>query len=250
MANGQILTLGDMVCQARIFLDDEPEDTGFASTNLELITEAAEGQDETNLLWKDAELFLYANEAVREVALRTMCLGLTTGVAGFNSFAITAAGEPWQALSDKILRVLRFTWDGNKLAYTSKNRLDECHDDWETETGEPTHLVWDEATKQVRVYPRNTVDGTLLLEVRHYPRTIMTAKTDVPVIPEHMRMPAVYWVCHLAYLKNDADTKDPQQSERFAALFAAEFGSKPSLRSIEFNRHALGRLSRGKKEFW
>lgn len=245
-----IVNLDDMICEARRLLDDRPETTGFSDDNLALLEEAAEAQDESNLLWTTAELKLYANEAVNEVAIRTNLLGSNVDVSGFNLFTIGPDDDPWQAVDERILRVLRVTWDGRKLDPTSRYKLDLCSRSWEEDTGEPTLFVWDQGSRQVSPYPKPTAEGALRLETRHLPLSLMVDMEDEPAIPAHMRQPAVFWMLHLAYLKNDADTKDDALSAKYDAMFTNRFGPRPTFRELEFNNRSMAVTPRGRFEYY
>lgn len=227
-----ILNLGDMIEEARNLLDDKLID----------------GSD-LDCLWKDGELTTYANEAINEVALRTKCLGMRDGVAGFNQFEIDPSASLWVLVDSRILRFLRVTWNGKRIGPVSKDHLDACSDDWESETGEPNSFVYDQSNREVRPYPKPTSTGTLQFEVKHLPRTLLSDSADVPVVPQHMLQPAVFWILHLAYLKNDSETKDDNLAGKYMTLFEHRFGPRPSYRDQEFVSRSLKVVPRGRFEY-
>mgnify|MGYP001139235270 CR=1 FL=1 len=243
-----ITTLCDLLDSARTLLDDLPDPVTDAPDNLALLQDAAESQDESNLLWTTAELMQYANEAANEVAIRTGGVRDSSDTVGLTSFAIS--DNSWQTVDSRILRVVRVTWDGEALPPMSKNILDRSRSGWSSETGEPTHFVFDQAERLIRVYPAPTTAGTLKLEVVRLPVTVMAAADDEPEIAEHQRANMVHWMLHRAYLKNDADTHDSSQSAQHFALFEAIFGPRPTHAAIEFTARSLGVTPRASQHWY
>lgn len=242
-------TLGDMICEARSLLDDEV-DASTIGTNQFLLEEAAESQDESNLLWTTAELKRWANEAVDEVAIRSRCIRDSSDTADLTMFTVAASGTGTIAVPRAVIRLLRVTWNGRALTPTSKTKLDAITSDWQTSTAEePTHFILDQGTRQLRVWPLNTIEGTLRLEVVRRPVTKMVNLTDEPEIPADMLGDAVYWMLHKAYLKNDADTKDNNQSATYEELFTRAFGPKPSHLELEFEFHSQSVTPRQRVEW-
>lgn len=242
-------TLGDMICEARILLDDQIE-ASTIGTNQFLLEEAAEAQDESNLLWKTVELKRWANEAVDEVAIRSRCIRDSSDTADLTLFAVAANGTGTIAVPRAVIRILRVTWNAKVLTPTSKAKLDAVSSDWATDTAaEPTHFILDQGTRQLRVWPLNTVAGDLRLEVVRRPVTKMVNLTDAPEIPADMLGDAVYWILHKAYLKNDADAKDNSQSAQYEALFTRAFGPKPSHLALEFEFHSQSVTPRARGEW-
>lgn len=249
MVSPTITTLCEMIEHCRTFLDDLPDtsDIADAGDNLALLQQTEESQDQSNLLWTDNELILFANQAVSEVALRTRCLRDSSAVNGITSFAISAGGDPWVELDARLLRINRVLWNEKPLSMAeSTSLLDECVTDWETLTGDPYAFVVDQSSRRIRPYKAPEADGTLRIEVIRLPVTSMLNPDDEPEIPVHMRADAVKWMCHLAYLKNDADTKDQGQADFYAGLFEHIFGPRPNNHDLEFgffgSRRPRGKL--------
>lgn len=237
MVSPTITTLCNMIEHCRLRLDDLPDtsDIADAADNLTLLQQQEESQDQANLLWSDNELTLYANQAISEVALRSRCIRDASATNGLTSFDIVVATTPWAVLDDRLLGVHRVLWDGKPLrTMESKLALDESSDEWETLTGEPYGFVFEQSGRRIRPYKLPETDGTLTIEVTRLPVTAMIKPDDLPEIPPHYLSEAINWMCHLAYLKNDADTKDPQQSAFFEALFTQRFGPRPTAQEIEF----------------
>lgn len=243
-----ITTLCDLLGSSRTFLDDLPDPVTDAPDNLSLLQDAAESQDESNLLWGTAELTRYANEAANEVAIRTGGIRDSSDTEGLTSFAVS--DDSWQVVDSRILRVIRVTWDGEVISPMSKTTLDNTSSDWESDTGEPNYFVFDQAERLIRPYPTPTAAGSLKMEVVRLPVTAMIKPDDVPEIPEHQRTHMVHWILHRAYLKNDADTRDPGQSAENLALFNSIFGPRPTHAAIEFMARSLGVTPRARQHWY
>ena len=233
MSPKSLNTLCDMIDLARIKLDDLREVTDLQGSNLEILQEAAEGTDESALLWTDNELILYANQAVAEVAERANVVGDRGTIDGLTRFSVLAGATDFIALSDRFISVRRVYWDGKPIGRAYEDRLASEYSDWQARTGTPHSFVLDTTTREIRPFPAPEQDGTLTLDVITRPLTDMADMDDVPPIPVRLREGAINWICHLAYLKNDADTHDPQKAERFEALFARQFGDRPSANTLE-----------------
>lgn len=234
-----IQTRADMVNTCRLRLDDL-EDHYFEPGG-ELI-------DDTNLLWKNAELNLYANEAVREVAFRTLSLRDCSLTANFTTFGIDEADDGWITFSDAWLQFHRITWTNDttgeitRLERVMHRRLDREITDWQEKTSDaPTNFILSESSRKIRIYPLIDVAanaGTLRLEGARLPSSDMTADTDSGNIWKQYKNGVVNWMCHMAYLKNDADAKDQRQSDYFAKLFDEEFGPRPTKHQAEQRLYA------------
>jgi hypothetical protein len=61
--------------------------------------------------------------------------------------------------------------------------------------------------------------------------TLEATTSESPEIPEEYHEDLAYYVCHLAYLKQDAETEDIARSDKFEDMFAARFGPKISART-------------------
>ena len=59
------------------------------------------------------------------------------------------------------------------------------------------------------------------------------ADTDEPEIRPHLHPSLVYWMLHLAYLKQDSETMDEKKAAFNEARFTSEFG--PPSRAIDEN---------------
>jgi hypothetical protein len=245
MVNVAITTICDMVDHCRLRLDDISPTATVPVTNQELIDAAAEVADESELLWTEAELRHYANEAIKEVALRTLCIrdsGRNT--AGLTLYPLVAPANTI-TVDRRVLLIKRVWWNGVVLQPESEKFLDEAESplsagSWRTNTKENiSHFVLERASRQLQTLGIPTVDGNIALDVVRLP--LETLETGIPEIPQHYLSDCLDWMCHLAYLKNDADTKDMKQSANFETLFTGKVGPRPTDLILELDYHQQGR---------
>ena len=240
-----VVTLCDMIEHARgALLADQVGGGVQPTTPLGLLQQAAQG--DALHLWGDAELTAYANEAVDEVATRTLCLTDRGTVVGITQFAMAALGSPEVAIDTRILQVTRVTVNGQAIDPVSLRDLDWASRTWGDRTGQPRGFVMDDSGRSLRLVPAQSEACTLRLEVVRRPLTLMANSTDEPEIPLHMRRGAVQWMCHLAYLKNDSETSFPGGASGFSALFDQQFGPRRDafslLRGLQASMRGRARL--------
>ena len=223
--NVSITTVDDLVEHARLRLDDVPLPAAV---------------DESALLWTTEELLHFANEAIREVAIRTLCIRDSgRDEADVTSYAVTA-GENTITVDPRILRIKRVWWNDTVLVADSEKFLDECSNTWRTNTtDEPSAFVLERTSRNLQLVGVPTVDGTIKLDVVRLP--LASIETGVPEIPQQYLADCLDWILHLAYLKNDADTSNPTLSAAFANMFEAKVGPRPSDLRLQLERHQSGR---------
>jgi len=242
MVNVAIQTICDMVDHARLRLDDVSAVATVPLTNLELIEQAAEDDDESELLWSTPELTHFANEAIREVALRTKCIrDSNRNTVGLTSYPILAVDENNTITVDpRVLVIKRVWWNDTVLDADSEQFLDESSTSWRTDTtDEPKQLVCERTSRRLQLVGIPTVDGTIKLDVVRLPLAII--ETGIPEIPQQYLADCLDWMCHLAYLKNDADTYDPKRAAFFADKFEAIVGPRPSDMRLQMEYRQSGR---------
>lgn len=240
MVSVAIRTICDMVDHARLRLDDLSPVALVPTTNLELIQQAAEDADEGELLWSTPELRHYANEAIREVAIRTHCLRDSgRDRAGLTSYAVTA-GDNWITVDPRVLYIKRVWWNDSVLAPDSELFLDQISNTWRTNTtDEPCRFVLERASRRLQLVGVPTLDGTIKLDVVRLPIEIL--ETGTPEIPQQYLSDCIDWMCSLAYLKNDADATNPELSMSFAKEFERKVGPRPSDLQLQLEFHQSGR---------
>ena len=223
--NVSITTVDDLVEHARLRLDDVPLPAAV---------------DESALLWTTEELLHFANEAIREVAIRTLCIRDSgRDEADVTSYAVTA-GENTITVDPRILRIKRVWWNDTVLVADSEKFLDECSNTWRTNTtDEPSAFVLERTSRRLQLVGVPTVDGTIKLDVIRLPLEII--ETGTPEIPQQYLADCLDWICSLAYLKNDSETANPALSQSFALEFERKVGPRPTDLRLVLEQHQAGR---------
>lgn len=192
------------------------------------------------LLWNDDEANLYANEAVKEAAERAKLIfdDKTSTVCSIAGKADTAVYK----LHPSIFEVESCTWDGRFLGQKSRSTLDEepiytgyrrygwdtfgTPMDWRNLKGNPDFFIFEQNAQTVTLARCPTRAAPIKLTVYRYPLDPMVADEDEPELPERYHYDLIDWMAHLAYLKQDTETFDPQAAKRAESDFVKNFGVK------------------------
>lgn len=224
-----MVTQLDLLRAARQRLDDFGGDT-------------AQGRwqtDDTGCLWKNAELCGYLDEAVTEFARR-----VPSWMAGDVAIA-TIDTEPdvdLYPLGDSVQSLSRVEYselgdDGemsepSKLTKGYRDRL--CRPD---RSGPVRRYVQEFDPHALRLYGTPKAPGALSLFGIALPDPL-PAWTDAASaaavtisLPYRRAMSLIHWIEHLAFMKRDSDTYDPQHADRAALRFTAEVG--PSIPAVD-----------------
>ncbi|HET6631507.1 MAG TPA: DUF6682 family protein [Rhodanobacteraceae bacterium] len=211
------MNLGELRAAARARLDDTVEPT----------------------LWSDEELDRWANNAVREVCIRTRTLkDDAEGNAELCQVAVTA-GEASVAIDPVILAVQAAALAGGRchgLRLLDAASLDRLEPGWaeRNEQGTPWACVVGLRQNLLRLFPTPAADDTLRLRVWRMPSEDeqLVGETDEPVLALPNAEDLVHWICYEAYQKKDAEAQDLAAAGRHLNLFAEAFGERPTLREI------------------
>jgi hypothetical protein len=214
-------TLRDLIWACRTELDDLSGDVSDP---------CAWENDDTGLLWKNAELTRFANQAEREFCRRRPIHDQTT--TAICSISLTT-GDPQVTIDKRVEYIERVKLDGQTRELTKKTKewMDYNYDDWEAETGEPVHYIEGENEYTFRVWPIPTSDMTGTLTVGRLPLNAMTwAQRAVvsPEIKEKEHDDLVLWMCHLALRKRDSETYNKEEADRYEGEFARAVGPRKS----------------------
>lgn len=237
------LTLRDLVTRARHLLDDLPGDVADP---------CAWEEDDTGLLWSNAQLVYWCNEAEQEFARRRPIEDEDT--AAICQISVVASTATY-TLDPRILYVDRakLAAEDRQLEKTSSLELDEWKLDWEDLEATPTHYVEDRTGHKLRLYPTPDAADTLNLVVGRLPLTDMLWTQRYTVNPEiqaHHHMELLDWVAHRAYLKRDSETYDPAKSATHLGLFESRVGPRPSAALEQARRHNRNRRGRVRPQFF
>jgi hypothetical protein len=208
---------------------------------LQLRTAARERLDDTvqPYGWSDDELNGFINEAVNEAALRARLL-IDSTTADCCTVDVTL-GTATYALNAAVFEVKRvvITDNNRKLCRVGYEDLDRNRLDWEDDTGMPEYYFLDNEQLGVTslvLYPVPDADLTLNLTVFRLPLAAMAQDEDTNEIPERHQSDLLHWACHLAYLKQDADTLNSSKADYYEQKFTQAFGLKQNAELVDWRR--------------
>lgn len=189
----------------------------------------------TPYLWDDVRVTEFANDAVREAAVRArLLLDSQTPEVCLIDFD---AGTDVVALDPRVVFVRRAIIDGQQypLYFAYRKTLDATRLGWEIDRGQVLRIIKDWQSGALRLHPIPDVAGTIRLTVIREPLADMTRGDDVPEIPVRHHRRLVLWMLALAYRKKDSggDARDDKLAASYAAQFDAIFG--PSLGARDEN---------------
>ena len=213
-------------------------------------------------LWGADDAQTYLDDAINEAADRARLLRDSTTPEICE--VTIAAGTHTYPLDSRILSVIRAKLDLGRrpLDLTSTVALDRgigaSSSDarvrsnygwtgtsyglaWESLTGTPTRIAIDAQASgwTARLVPAPTVSDTLRLQVYRLPLDSLTEDDDEPEINSRLHIRLVDWMKHLAYSKQDTETRNDKKAEMFANLFTSAFGERidANVRRAQRDRH-------------
>lgn len=181
--------------------------------------------------WSDTQIVRYLNEAVQEACERAKLIEdrLTPAVC-----TVTLAPDvSTYQLHPSVFEIKRATLRGRPLDETSIEELDDECPGWENWKGSPRLFIFEQASgvrpASIRLVRIPTQADTLALTVYRGALKPLSADMDQgrPEIPERFHDRLMDWVLHRAYLKQDADTFDPNKAAESLGLFIQSFGERP-----------------------
>jgi len=107
----------------------------------------------------------------------------------------------------------------------SREWMDGNMPDWRDEQGQAEFAIQDDTS--IRVVGAVTAGDKLAIECYRTPLKMLANDTDKPEIHEAHHEYLIQWALHKAFSVVDADTFDPQRSDRSEAAFTNYFGRMP-----------------------
>lgn len=201
--------LGDMVTQLRNELHD---------TNDSI---------DSSPLWTDTELLEYLVDAENEVCWRAYAIEDRT-TASVVTINITSGTQEYP-LNAKVIfaQTCKLTSNGQWLDKKSENEIRRDNSSYLTTSGTPT-MFW-EREGYIGFYPKPNASDTASLIVYRLPLTALSASNTTPSVNSKYYEAMKKWAKYRAYMKEDTQTKDSNQSTIFFKLFVMEVGERPNL---------------------
>lgn len=181
--------------------------------------------------WTSESIVRYLNEAVQEACERAKLIEdrSTSVVCAIE----VEAGVSTYALHPSVFEIKRATLAGRPLDETSVEAMDADCTGWELLQGTPRAFIFEQASGAspctIRLVRTPTKAEALALTVYRGALRPLSADQDQarPEIPERFHERLMDWMLHRAYLKQDADTFDPNKAAVSLGLFVQAFGARP-----------------------
>ena len=122
-------------------------------------------------------------------------------------------------------RIVPVSGRSRPVFLASREWMDENMPDWRDEQGPAEFAIQDDTS--IRVSGAVTAGDKLAIECYRTPLKMLANDTDKPEIHEAHHEHLIQWALHKAFSVVDADTFDPQRSDRSEAAFTNYFGRMP-----------------------
>lgn len=189
------------------------------SDAFDLLRSELSDQDEPHF-WTDDELFAYLDDAQK------MFCRLTDGISDASTAAITRLTVPvnadWLVLSPLILKIRSafLVSTGKPIEVLNQEGMDERFLRFDGRKGPVSRLIEGMEENRARVHPIASIADAIQLTVFRLPKDAVNDSTTFEIGEQH-HLHLLKWAKHLAYGKNDADTRDEKLAEKFERQFRA-----------------------------
>lgn len=122
-------------------------------------------------------------------------------------------------------RIVPVSGRSRPVFLASREWLDENMPGWRDDHGPAEFAIQDDTS--IRVVGAVTAGDKLAIECYRTPLKMLANDTDKPEIHEAHHEYLIQWALHKAFSVVDADTFDPQRSDRSEAAFTNYFGRMP-----------------------
>lgn len=122
-------------------------------------------------------------------------------------------------------RIVPVSGRSRPVFLASREWMDGNMPDWRDEQGQAEFAIQDDTS--IRVVGVITTGDKLVIECYRTPLKVLANDVDKPEIHEAHHEHLIQWALHKAFSVVDADTFDPQRSDRSEAAFTNYFGRMP-----------------------
>lgn len=204
----------------------------MALTSDQLLAKFREDMEDAagRTLWTDAEIYLYIDAAQKEFCRRT--LGIADSRTDEVCRLALADGTEYITLDPRILKIrgARLSTGEPVDIINYENLVGQSM--WPFDYGKAHQVVLDDSEgpkcyalitdmvqDMVRIFPISSADQVVQLVVYRLPLNDITGTNQMLEIHEQHHLYLLYWVKHLALLKQDAETFDKNKSDVMMAAF-------------------------------
>lgn len=204
----------------------------MALTSDQLLAKFREDMMDTAVtpLWSDSEIYLYIDQAQKEFCRRTY--GISDSRTNEVCVLALADGTEYISLDPRIIQIrgARLA-DGTVVEILNyENLVTQPRSPFDygqahvtvinNETGPVCKaLVTNMEQDKVRILPISSTDQTVYLSVYRFPLDDIVGTNQMLEIHEQHHLPLLYWVKHLALLKQDAEVFDKSKSMEMRDAF-------------------------------
>ena len=134
---------------------------------------AASTDDADFLFWTQAELLMFADNAIQAVARKAVLFIATPDPIAFT------AGQASAPLPSGAIAVVAASFDDVPLREANVAELEALDDAWDVRQGTPSRWLEDLGLGSIRLYPAPPVAGALSLTLQSFPPAVNVAQTFV-----------------------------------------------------------------------
>lgn len=204
----------ELVSHLRVNILDDRGGSGSADWS------AFDDEDTSSLQlrWGNEELIRNINEAITLVYRRTTPakdMSTISVIAGTSVYPL-----PTQALEVLLVKLA----NGKALGKTDVDSL------WNnqaffTDIAEPRLYISDMAANTITLYPKPVANDTLTYMYYRLPMVPLSwnSPQSQPELRIEFQLPMLFYAAHLCYMKDEANTIDPNRAKYYLSLFDAEF---------------------------
>lgn len=179
-------------------------------------------------LFADEDVIDWLNDAQRQACIRGRLLREDANPA-VCEIALTP-GQRTYPLHKSVYeiinaRIVPVSGRSRTVFLASREWMDENMPDWRDEQGQAEFAIQDDTS--IRVVGVITTGDKLVIECYRTPLKVLANDVDKPEIHEAHHEHLIQWALHKAFSVVDADTFDPQRSDRSEAAFTNYFGRMP-----------------------
>lgn len=211
--------------------------------------------DDSDLIWKNAELLRYLNAAGDELALRVPIHD--SGRSSVTRVAVRPGTDRYH-ISPRILAIDDVLLESDRSPLENLSGADEYNSryDGERRYASPRGIRCyrsDFDERVLTVYDAPLAADTLLLSVRRYPIEPLRWESRAcqePEFPEHCQRSMVDWAASLAYRKRDSDKFNIDLAQYHQGQFAASTGPQIDFRAARVRGEIAGRRVRTRTQYY
>lgn len=179
-------------------------------------------------LFADEDVIDWLNDAQRQACIRGRLLREDANPA-VCEIALTP-GQRTYPLHKSVYeiinaRIVPVSGRSRTVFLASREWMDGNMPDWRDEQGQAEFAIQDDTS--IRVVGVITTGDKLVIECYRTPLKVLANDVDKPEIHEAHHEHLIQWALHKAFSVVDADTFDPQRSDRSEAAFTNYFGRMP-----------------------